>query len=100
MIFFPSKFDSYSFFFRTFQGSEVSAVVQQWKELGCAANTVNVMDENREKPGAQTKAFWKILGDKKEIQSKSFSILFADSFFRASLPLDLPLIYFTGKLLD
>ena len=47
----------------------MSAVVQQWKELGCVANSVNVMDENREKPGSQTKAFWKILGDKKQIQS-------------------------------
>lgn len=50
------------------RGSEVSAVVQQWKELGCTATFVNVMDENREKPGIMTKTFWKILGDKKEIQ--------------------------------
>lgn len=50
------------------RGSEVSAVIQQWKELGCQAVTVNVMDENREKPGVMTKQFWKILGDKKDIK--------------------------------
>jgi len=58
------------------QGAEVSSVVQQWKELGCNANNVNVMDENREKPGVQTKTFWKILGDKKHIQSMFKTLLF------------------------
>ena len=44
-------------------------MVQQWKELGCNANSVNLMDEGREKPGAQTKDFWMKLGDKELIRS-------------------------------
>ncbi|XP_047146068.1 supervillin isoform X1 [Hydra vulgaris] len=50
------------------RGCEISSVVHQWKELGCISASINLMDEDREKPGVMTTTFWKILGDKKYIK--------------------------------
>jgi len=51
------------------RGAELASVIQQWKELGCNATNINIMDENREKSGTQTKDFWMKLGDKKFIRN-------------------------------
>lgn len=50
------------------KGAEVTAVIQQWKELGCQAESVHVIDEGHEKPGSMSAKFWKILGDQQNIK--------------------------------
>lgn len=50
------------------RGAEITAVIQQWKELGCNAEAVHVIDEGHEKSGSHFSTFWKFLGDKKQVR--------------------------------
>lgn len=51
------------------RGAEMTSVIQQWKELGCNADTVYVIDEDQEGGGSHKAAFWKILGNKENIEN-------------------------------
>lgn len=50
------------------QGTEITSVIQQWKEMNCEAESINVMDQGREKGTRATAAFWKALGGKAPIK--------------------------------
>lgn len=52
------------------RGTEITSVIQQWKEMNCEADSINVMDQGRERETRATKAFWKALGGKKTIRDK------------------------------
>eukprot|EP00795_Rhopilema_esculentum_P002286 gene2286-17900_t len=52
------------------RGTEITSVIQQWKEMNCEADTINVMDQSKERDSRTTRAFWNALGGKDKIQSK------------------------------
>ena len=55
------------------QGTEITSVIQQWKEMNCEAESINVMDQGRERGTNATKAFWNALGGKAPIQGRLFT---------------------------
>ena len=61
-------------YFDSFQGTEITSVIHQWKEMNCEADSINVMDQGRERETRATKAFWKALGGKKTIQGRDLDI--------------------------
>ena len=50
------------------QGTEITSVIHQWKEMNCGANAINTMDQSRMRDGKGSKAFWETLGGRGTIQ--------------------------------
>eukprot|EP00794_Sanderia_malayensis_P005929 gene5929-6615_t len=52
------------------RGTEITSVINQWKEMNCDAGSINTMDQGKERETRAAKEFWKNLGGKSKIADK------------------------------
>ena len=63
------------------KGTEITSVIQQWKEMNCEAGSINTMDQGRERDTRAAKEFWKNLGGKSPVKGNFVALIQLVSIF-------------------
>ena len=66
--------------FLTLKGTEITSVIQQWKEMNCEAGSINTMDQGRERDTRAAKEFWKNLGGKSPVKGNFVALIHSKGF--------------------